>query len=211
MSRERARSSHRPPPHRAHSPPPSSALPSNIAPWPCDERTHLTLNSMQRAPSVVRWAYNRGAAWCAAIVYRAVLPTALSLSRKSGRLETKFNGRTAEGSESFQLSGELTRNAPSPYSANVPWSQAYLIGIPTCRILPVVRLSNAAVGLSVHHAAPLPTLMSLIRFFWHRNADVSPQDNIMVNRLAVWGPILWIYHQLMLLIIRSSPTPLRVY
>jgi len=106
------------PPHRAHSPPPSSALPSNIAPWPCDERTHLTLNSMQRAPSVVRWAYNRGAAWCAAIVYRAVLPTALSLSRKSGRLETKFNGRTAEGSESFQLSGELTCNGPSPYSAN---------------------------------------------------------------------------------------------
>jgi len=94
-----------------------------------------------------------------------------------------FNGRTAEGSESFQLSGELTRNAPSHYSANVPWSQAYLI--PTCRILQAVRLSNTALGLSVHHVAPLPTLISLIGFFRHRNADVSPQNNIMPNRLAV--------------------------
>jgi len=42
-------------------------------------------------------------------------------------------------------------------------------------------------------------------FFRHRNATVPHQNNIIPNRLAVWGPILWIYHQLMLLIIiRSS-------
>jgi len=32
-------------------------------------------------------------------------------------------------------------------------------------ILQVVRLSNAALGPSVHHVAPLPTLISLIGFF----------------------------------------------